>query len=87
MANEGAKLSSENRDNIILTYPNGDEIIFDHCTKSRSEWLPSNDLISNVNKISKLGYEMVFEHSEDYAHIKQEPESLRNGDNEENDHP
>ena len=36
MANEGAKLSSDDNENIILSYLNGDEIIFDLRTKANT---------------------------------------------------
>ncbi len=58
MTNEGAKLSSDDHDNIILSYPNGDEIIFDCCTKSNTWWVPSIDVVSNADEIVKLGFDM-----------------------------
>ena len=36
MTNEGSQLPSNDCDNIILSYPNGYEIIFDCCTKTRT---------------------------------------------------
>ena len=43
MTNEGAKLSSNDHDNNILSYLNDDEIIFDRRTKTNTGWVPSVD--------------------------------------------
>ena len=58
--NEGAKLSSDERQNIHLIYPNGDEIIFDRRMKGKMRWIPGVDVISNANKIANLGIPSVF---------------------------
>ncbi len=80
MPMEAEMLSSDEQDNIILTYPNGDEIIFDCCTKSSSGWVPSVDVVSNADEIAKLGFEIGIEHLEDCVNIKQDSESLKSGD-------
>ncbi len=54
ISKEGVKLSSDDQENIILTYPNGNEMIFDHCTKFSSGWVPSIDVVTNTDKITKL---------------------------------
>ncbi len=50
-----------------MTYPNGDEIIFDFCTKSTKGWAPSVDVISNANVIAKLGIKKETTHTENCA--------------------
>ena len=51
MTNEGAKLSSNDCDNISLSYVNGDEIIFDCRTKTKAKWIPSVDVVSTADEI------------------------------------
>ncbi len=50
----GAKLSSNGQNDIILTYPNGDKITFDCRTKTSSGWVPGIKVISNADDITKL---------------------------------
>ncbi len=54
----GAKVSSNGKNDIILTYhPNDDEITFDHQTKTSSGWVLGIKVMSNADKITKLGKE------------------------------
>ncbi len=53
----GAKLSSNVQNDIILTYSNGDKITFDLHTKTSSGWVPGIKVMSNADKIEKLGKE------------------------------
>ncbi len=39
---------------MILTYPNGDKIVFDDRTMTSSGWVPRIEVISNINDIKKL---------------------------------
>ncbi len=51
---KGAKLSSNDQNDIILTYPNGDKIIFNHYTKTSSGWVMGIEVLSNIDEITKL---------------------------------
>ncbi len=70
MTMEGAKFSRNKQDNIILKYPNGDEIIFDRHTKSNSEWVPSVYVVSNADEIAKLGIDVGMINLEECFQIK-----------------
>ncbi len=72
MTNEGAKLSSNDCDNKILSYLNGDEIIFDRLTKTNTGWVPSIYVVSNADEIEKLGFDMGITDLGDPVQIKQE---------------
>ncbi len=50
-----AKLSSNAQNDIILIYPNGDKITFDHSTKTILGWVPGIEVMSNADKITKSG--------------------------------
>jgi len=39
--NEGAKLSSDSANNLILTYPDGCHVAFDQQIRTRDNWIPS----------------------------------------------
>src|SRR5210317_1107884 len=52
MSHHGAKLSSNDRCDIILTYPNGDRIVLDRRIKTKNGWVPGIDVISNIDKIA-----------------------------------
>ena len=47
-------MSSNSRNDIILSYPNGDKIAFDRRTKTRDGWIAGIDVISNHDEIANL---------------------------------
>ena len=57
MEKEGGKLSSNDRNNVILIYPNGDAIAFDRKVRIDSGWNPGTEVISNLDKIANLSLE------------------------------
>ena len=61
--------------------------MFDHRTKTNTGWVPSIDVVSNGDEIKKMEFDMVITNLEDLFQIKQEPESLKSWNTEENVHP
>ncbi len=79
---------SNGQNDIILTYPNGNKIIFDHRTKTSSGWVTGIKVMSNADKIAKLEKE----NSEkavvvNGAHAGKEPKMSINKYHEELGHP
>ena len=54
MSSQGAKLSSNSRNDIILSYPNRDKVTFDRCAKTRDGWVSGIDVVLNHDKIANL---------------------------------
>ena len=42
------------RQDIILSYPSGDKVTFDLCTKMRDSWVAGVDVIANSDKTANL---------------------------------
>ncbi len=50
----GAKLLYNGQNDIILTYPNGDKMIFDCQLKTSLIWILRMEVMSNDDEIAKL---------------------------------
>ena len=54
MSGQNAVLSSNDKSDIILSYPNGDRIAFDRRAKTRDGWIAGIDAIPNRDEIASL---------------------------------